>query len=67
MARQSYRRPFADGTREMISFGSTLNSQQPTLNRRAALYELRIKREAKLILKCDSTFQRVTQRMERLG
>jgi hypothetical protein len=28
-----------------------------------ALYERRIKREAKLVLKCDSTFQRVTQRM----
>src|SRR5947207_10507296 len=32
MARQSYRRPFADGTREMISINSTLNNQPSTIN-----------------------------------
>src|SRR5436190_9857074 len=32
MARQSYRRPFADGTREMISIDSTLNNQLSTIN-----------------------------------
>jgi hypothetical protein len=49
------------------SFSTGVASCEGWLASAEALYEPRIKREAKLVLKCDSTFQRVAQRMERLG